>query len=211
MKDFIKNIRWLGHDGFLIEFKGFNVYIDPFKLKDYSRKADVIFVTHHHYDHFSEEDIVNLKKDGTVIVCPENGVKKLDNFDFILVNPGDTGEVNGVKYFCVPAYNIDKKFHPKENNWVGFVLDFDGIKLYHAGDTDFIPEMKEIKTDIALLPVSGTYVMTDEEAYSAAKAIKPEVAVPMHYGAIVGDKSNAEKFVSLCKDAGIETFVFEPF
>ncbi len=209
MKDFLKNISWLGHDGFLIEFKGLNIYIDPFKLKDYSKKADVIFVTHHHYDHFSEDDIKNLKKDGTVIVCPENGVKKLDGFDFILVNPGDTGEVKGVKYSCVPAYNIYKKFHPKENNWVGFILDFDGVKLYHAGDTDFIPEMKEIKTDIALLPVSGTYVMTDEEAYSAAKAIQPKIAVPMHYGAIVGDRSNAEKFVSLCEDAGIETFVFE--
>ncbi len=209
MRGFLENsVKWLGHDGFLIEFKGLNVYIDPFKLTDYTKKADIIFVTHSHYDHLSKEDIENLAKEETVIVCPENGAEQLKGYNVIKVNPQFKGEVKGIPFECIPAYNVNKHFHPKENNWVGYVIDFGGIKLYHAGDTDFIPEMSEINTDIALLPVSGTYVMTDKEAFEAAKAIKPKIAVPMHYGAIVGDKSNAEKFVSLCEKEGIETFVF---
>ncbi len=209
MRDFLKsNVKWLGHDGFLIEFKGLNVYIDPYKLKDYSKKADVIFVTHSHYDHLSKEDIDNLAKEDTLIVCPENGAEQLKGYQVLKVNPEYGGEAKGIKFSCVPAYNINKKFHPKDSNWVGYILDFDGIKLYHAGDTDFIPEMKDIDTDIALLPVSGTYVMTAEEAFEAAKAIMPKIAVPMHYGAIVGDKNDAERFEKLCKGEKIETFVF---
>ncbi|BBB32533.1 conserved hypothetical protein [Thermotomaculum hydrothermale] len=209
MREFLeKSVKWLGHDGFLIEFNGLNIYIDPFKLNDFSKKADIIFVTHSHYDHLSKEDIEKLAKDDTLIVCPENGAEQLDGYNVLKVNPGFAGEAKGISFKCVPAYNTNKKFHPKENNWVGYVIDFGGIKVYHAGDTDFIPEMKDIKTDIALLPVSGTYVMTDNEAFEAAKVIKPKIAVPMHYGSIVGDKSNADNFVSLCKSEGIETFVF---
>ncbi len=204
-----KSVKWLGHDGFLVEFEGLKVYVDPYKLRDFSKKADVIFVTHSHYDHLSEEDIENLLKKDTVIVCPENGAEQLEGLNVIKVNPSFKGEVKGLKFECVPAYNVDKKFHPKENNWVGYVIDFGGIKLYHAGDTDFIPEMGKIECDIALLPVSGTYVMTAEEAFEAAKAIKPKIAVPMHYGSIVGDRNDADRFVSLCKGEGIETFVFD--
>lgn len=204
-----KSVKWLGHDSFLIEIEGLNVYIDPYKLKDYSKKADVIFITHSHYDHLSKEDIENLLKKDTVIVCTENGAEQLDRLSVVKVNPSLKGEVKGLRFECAPAYNIDKKFHPRKNNWVGYIVNFGGIRLYHAGDTDFIPEMEKIKCDIALLPVSGTYVMTAEEAFEAAKALKPKIAVPMHYGSIVGNKNDADKFVSLCKREGIKTFVFD--
>ena len=209
-RDFLKeNVKWLGHDGFLVKHNGMNVFFDPYKLKDYSKKADIIFITHPHYDHLSLEDIEKIAKEDTVIVCPENGADQLKGYKVVKVNPSDEREVMGIGFKAVPSYNVNKKFHPKKNEWVGYIVDFGGIKIYHAGDTDFIPEMKDFKCNIALLPVSGTYVMTAEEAFEAAKAIKPDIAVPMHYGAIVGDKSDAEKFVSLCEKEGIETFVFE--
>ena len=209
--NFLENsVKWLGHDGFLIEFEGKRFFIDPYKVdKVFENSADVIFITHSHYDHLSQEDIKLLAKNDTVLVCPENGAEQLKEYRVIKVNPGFDGEVLGVKFKAVPSYNVDKKFHPKENNWVGYIVDFGGVKVYHAGDTDFIPEMKDFKCDIALLPVSGTYVMTAEEAFEAAKVIKPEIAVPMHYGSIVGDKNDAERFVSLCEKEGIKTFVFD--
>ena len=111
-----------------------------------------------------------------------------------MVRPGDRLSVGGVGIEAVPAYNLQKSFHPREKGWLGFVVEVEGVRIYHAGDTDFIPEMASIRADIALLPVSGTYVMTAEEAVEAAKAIAPKVAIPMHYGAIVGDDGDARDF-----------------
>ncbi|MCD6138823.1 MAG: MBL fold metallo-hydrolase [Deltaproteobacteria bacterium] len=188
----LKNITWLGHDGFLIKGDGKAIVIDPFQLKE-CEPADLILITHEHYDHCSPDDVKKVQKPSTVIVTEADSAKKLTG-DIRVVAPGDKLTVSGIPIEVVPAYNTNKKFHPKRNGWLGFIVTVDGVRLYHAGDTDLIPEMDSLKADIALLPVSGTYVMTAEEAVEAAKRIKPEIAIPMHYGAIVGSAEDALRF-----------------
>lgn len=192
IKDVVKNITWLGHDGFLIRGKNGVVVIDPFKVVE-SEKADLILITHEHYDHCSPEDIDKVRKESTVIVTDANSAAKLSG-DVQVVKPGDKVTAAGFTVEAVPAYNTNKSFHPKNNGWLGFVVTVDGVRIYHAGDTDLIPEMASLDVDIALLPVSGTYVMTAEEAVEAAKSIKPKTAIPMHYGGIVGSAGDARQF-----------------
>ncbi len=192
-REFAKKIKWLGHDGFRLE-SGKTVYIDPYEVSD-GPAADIILVTHEHFDHCSPDDIEKLKGPDTVIVTEKDSAKKIGG-DARIVKPGDSLEVAGIRIEAVPAYNVDKHFHPKEKGWLGFVVELEGVRVYHAGDTDFITEMKDLDVDIALLPVSGTYVMTAAEAVEAARAIKPKIAIPMHYGAIVGDAGDAEVFKS---------------
>ncbi|MCP4118335.1 MAG: MBL fold metallo-hydrolase [Desulfobacteraceae bacterium] len=186
-------IHWLGHDGIRID-AGITIYIDPFKIQP-GPPADLILITHEHFDHCSPEDIAKILKDDTVIVTEKESAKKLSG-DVRVMAPGDSLTVKGIEIEAVRAYNINKKFHPKANNWLGFILTIDGTRVYHAGDTDLIPEMKDIDADIALLPVSGTYVMTAKEAVEAALAINPSLVIPMHYGSIVGDTNDAETFKS---------------
>jgi L-ascorbate metabolism protein UlaG (beta-lactamase superfamily) len=193
------DIKWFGHSGFKILSQGKVIYIDPFKLSS-SEPADLILITHEHYDHCSGDDIAKIQRDDTQIVAAQECKPKLKG-DVRLVKPGDNLEVRGIKIEVVPAYNIGKDFHPKEDNKVGFVLDLEGERIYHAGDTDLIPEMNNIKCDIAILPVSGTYVMTAEEAAQAADILNPKVAIPMHYGEIVGSLSDAQRFKELAKCA----------
>jgi len=190
--DVVKNITWLGHDGFLIKGDGKAIVIDPFQVKE-CEPADIILVTHEHYDHCSPEDIKKIRKESTVIVTEADSAKKLSG-DVRAVQPGDKLTVSGIPIEAVPAYNKNKNFHPEQNGWLGFIVTVDGVRIYHAGDTDLIPEMDSFKTDIALLPVSGTYVMTAEEAVEAAKMIKPKIAIPMHYDAIVGSADDARRF-----------------
>ena len=192
VKDVLKNITWLGHDGFLIKGDGKAIVIDPFQVRQ-CEPADIILITHEHYDHCSPEDIRKIRKASTVIVTEADSAKKLSG-DVRVVQPGEKLTVSGIPIQAVPAYNTNKSFHPKENGWLGFVLTVDGVRIYHGGDTDLIPEMDSVEADIALLPVSGTYVMTAEEAVKAAKAIKPKLAIPMHYGAIVGSVDDARRF-----------------
>ncbi len=188
------NIHWLGHDSFRIEDQGKQIYIDPWKLSPKAVKADYIFVTHNHYDHFSKEDIQQIKTEHTKIIGPTDVAKQLGP-NAIAMQPNQEIKLDQLKILAVPAYNIGKKFHPRENKWIGFVITLsDGTTVYHAGDTDFIPEMKTLKVDIALLPVSGTYVMTSDEAIQAANAFRPAIVIPMHFGDIVGNKNDAEKF-----------------
>ena len=191
-----EGIEWFGQAS--IKIKGEKtIYIDPWKLKGEHEKADIVLVTHSHYDHLSPDDIAKLQKDDTVIVVPADGEAKLSG-DVRTVKPGDVVEIGGVKVEAVPAYNPNKEFHPKANNWVGYVITMGGKRYYHAGDTDFIPEMKELmEIDYAFLPVGGTYTMNAEEAAKAANLIKAKVTIPMHYGDIVGKKEDAEKFKSL--------------
>ncbi len=145
-------------------------------------KADIIFITHAHFDHFSAEDIARIKKDGTIIVATKDVTSKIGK-GTVTVVPGKNYTVGKLKVMTVPAYNPDKKFHPKGNNWVGYIITLsNGQKIYHAGDTDFIPEMQKIITDIALLPCGGTYTMTARQAAEAANFFKPKVLIPMHCG-----------------------------
>ena len=188
----LKNIKWLGHDGFAINAHDKIIVIDPFQIKEVV-PADIILITHSHYDHCSIEDIDKIIKPGTVIVTEAESAKKLSG-DVRVVKPGDKINVSGIDIEAVEAYNTNKAFHPKTNGWLGFIITIDGIRIYHAGDTDLIPEMDKFEADIALLPVSGTYVMTAEEAVEAAKRLKPEIAIPMHFDSIVGSKEDAVKF-----------------
>jgi len=188
----VENIKWLGHDSFLIN-GNILIYIDPWKLPDGSPKADIILVTHDHFDHCSPADIAAIQKNETEIICPPDSEGKLSGKIHIIA-PGDSLTVKGIKIEAVPAYNTDKNFHPKAKNWVGYIITVGGVRIYHAGDTDFIPEMSDIDTDIALLPVSGTYVMTAKEAVQAAEAVGAKINIPMHYGDIVGSDADAEYF-----------------
>jgi len=190
----LKNISWLGHASFKITNDKV-LYIDPWKLKK-EDKADIILITHPHYDHLSLEDISKIQTEDTIIVIPPDGASKLKG-NIKIVRPGDNLTIKGIDIKVVPAYNIKKDYHPKENGWVGFILNMKGTRIYHSGDTDFIPEMKKIKVDIALLPIGGTYTMDVAEAVEAVKAINPKVVIPMHYGDIVGSVEDAEKFKKL--------------
>ncbi|MCJ7616933.1 MAG: MBL fold metallo-hydrolase [Desulfobacterales bacterium] len=191
-QNLLKNIKWLGHSGFAINAHDKIIVIDPFQVKE-SIPADIILITHSHYDHCSVKDIDKIKKSDTVIVTEAESAKKLSG-DVRVVKPGDKITISGVQIEAVEAYNTNKAFHPKTNGWLGFIITVDGIRIYHAGDTDLIPEMDKFEVDIALLPVSGTYVMTADEAVEAAKRLKPEIAIPMHFDSIVGSKEDAVKF-----------------
>ncbi len=190
--DVIREIKWLGHDGFLIKGDGKVIVIDPFQVKE-CEPADLILVSHEHYDHCSPEDVEKILKDSTVIVTEADSAAKLSG-NIQVVRPGDKVNAAGISVETVPAYNTNKTFHPKANGWLGFVITVAGVRVYHAGDTDVIPEMDSVQADIALLPVSGTYVMNVQEAVEAAKMIKPKVVIPMHYGAIVGSADDAKHF-----------------
>ncbi len=177
------------------------LWIDPFQVKNGDPKADLLLITHAHGDHLSGPDMEKVVKADTVVAGPPDCIAKapVDDAKKIAIAPGDKKTIEGFEIEAVPAYNVDKPFHPKENNWVGFIVSVGGRRIYHAGDTDRIPEMKTFKTDVAFLPIGGTYTMTAEEAAAAASEdIKPELAVPFHYGAVVGSDADAERFRELC-------------
>jgi L-ascorbate metabolism protein UlaG (beta-lactamase superfamily) len=193
-------VHWLGHDSFVLQGSR-TIIIDPFKTKgDY--KADLLLISHEHSDHLSEDDIRRFTNASTTIVAPNICEKPLMAFtqEKKFVAPGTKIEVKGVSLETVPAYNLNKfrepgrVFHPKADGRVGFVVTLDGVRFYHSGDSDATPEMKSLEVDVAFLPISGTYVMTAEEASEVAKAMKVDVVVPMHFGAIVGSRADAERF-----------------
>ncbi len=189
----LNSIKWYGHASIMIKAEKI-IYIDPFELSSGTEKADIILITHEHYDHFSPEDIKKIQKENTVIVSTSDVIAKVKE-EKKEISPGKELEIYGVKIKAVPAYNIDKRFHPKERNWVGYIVEVNGVSVYHAGDTDFIPEMKNLgKIDIAFLPVGGTYTMNAKEAAQAANTISPKVAIPIHWGSIVGSEMDAETF-----------------
>lgn len=193
----VEAIHWLGHDCFKIT-NNLVIYTDPFNIKKQD-KADIILITHEHFDHCSPDDIKKIQTKDTVIVAPADCVSKLTG-TVKTIKPNETITVKGITINAIPAYNTNKRFHQKSRGWVGYIITVNNTRIYLAGDTDYIPEMNLLHNiDIALLPVSGTYVMTAEEAAQAAMAIKPKVAIPMHYGAIVGNIADAKKFEQLLK------------
>ncbi len=195
----VENISWLGHDSFRLKGEQV-VYIDPWKLSPEAELADVVLVTHEHRDHFSKDDIARISKADTVVVGPPAVAQQLGP-KTVTAKPGDVLDVAGLTIEVVPAYNLNKRFHPKTAGHVGYIVRLAGKRIYHAGDTDETPEMARIKCDIALLPVSGTYVMTAAEAAHAANTLHPALAIPMHYGdpSVVGTRADAEEFKRLAK------------
>lgn len=188
-------LHWLGHDSFRIDAE-MTIYIDPWKLAKDSPPADLILITHEHHDHFSKEDIEKIRRRDTQVVVTPTVAQGLSGA-VREVHPGDRVELEGVTVEVLPAYNIEKRFHPRSAGHVGYVIAVDGLRIYHAGDTDAIPEMRDLAPDIALLPVSGTYVMNPDEALEAIRLLQPKLVVPMHYGDIVGTLADAERLRSL--------------
>ncbi len=191
MEKLLEGTTWLGHDSFRIVAPEGVIYVDPWKLKG-GEKADLILITHEHHDHLSPEDVKRLQKPDTVIVTIAAAAKQLQG-DVRVVKPGDTLSVKGVHIQAVPAYNPNKQFHPKAAGHVGFVFTAGGRTIYHTGDTDLIPEMAHIQADVLLVPVGGKYTMTASEAAQAVNRIQPKVAVPMHWGDIIGSRADAER------------------
>jgi L-ascorbate metabolism protein UlaG (beta-lactamase superfamily) len=203
-------VHWLGHASFRLDSPLGVIYFDPWKLKS-DKKADFIFVTHDHYDHFSLDDILKISTGKTRVITEKGCKGKLSGFkgEIIIVKAGDKRKADGISFEVVPAYNVKKErlnFHPKEKGYLGFILDIGGTKIYHTGDTDFIPEMRNIDVDIALIPVGGTYTMDWSEAVDAVNSMRVRLVIPMHWGDIVGSKQDAIKFKEAVK---VETRILE--
>ncbi|MGM5481986.1 MAG: MBL fold metallo-hydrolase [Nanobdellota archaeon] len=191
------NIIRLNHSSFLIDSR-IKIFIDPYNVKT-DEKADFIFITHPHFDHYSINDIKKLAKKDTVIITPNFESSRKFEQELIKLRPWQKKNFKDLEFTAIPSYNINKQYHPKTNGWLGYIIEVGGEKIYHAGDTDFIDEMKTLgKVDYALLPVSGSYTMNPSEAALATKSIKPKVAIPMHYGGIIGDSKDAQDFEKMC-------------
>jgi len=212
-------IKWLGHAGFLIKNSKV-IYIDPYNIKENSEKADLILVTHSHYDHCSVVDINKIIKNGTKIIMTADCQSKITRFNvpirMEIIEPGQESTCGDIRISALYSYNIDKPFHNKEQAWVGYLIKMRDVLIYHAGDTDVIPEMQKLtgykqsgKKFIALLPVGGRFTMSAEEALEAAKIIKPFLAIPMHYGSIAGSEEDAQEFCNLCQEEGINAQILE--
>ncbi|MBU1136499.1 MAG: MBL fold metallo-hydrolase [Nanoarchaeota archaeon] len=202
------NLNWLGHSGFLIQtLDGIKIYIDPYKINT-TEKADIILLTHPHYDHCSLEDLQKISKNKTIVLCPADCQSKLtklnQEIDVRITEPEQEWEIGEIKIKAVPAYNINKAFHDKSELWNGYIIEINKTRIYHAGDTDLIPEIKNLKEiDLALIPVGGIYTMNHEQASNAAKIINPKLVVPMHYGSVIGTEKDADDFIEMCKKQGI--------
>lgn len=182
------------------------IYLDPYKRGKASHDADIVFITHSHYDHLDGPSLGNVVKKDTVIVCPESVAREISAKDIITMKAGQKKEIGDISVEAVPAYNLNKNYHPKANGWLGYIITMDGVRYYAAGDTDALPELEDIDCDIAFVPVGGTYTMTAAEAAELVNRIGPKVAVPIHYGTIVGRAADAETFRSKLAD-GIKAVI----
>ncbi|NCO11250.1 Zn-dependent hydrolase [Candidatus Pacearchaeota archaeon CG_4_9_14_0_2_um_filter_39_13] len=213
-------ILFLGHSGFFIR-NGKRIAIDPYNVSEkFQEKADLILITHSHYDHCSIKDIEKLAEPGTVVVCTadaQSKVMKIQGIDLQIIEAGEKIDLDEIKIEAIPAYNLRKEYHPKSEGWVGYLVKMGGSVVYHTGDSDFIPEMKNLtgygkhgNQFIVLLPVSGKYVMDAEKAAEAASILSPDLAIPMHYGAgVIGSEKDAEKFVELCNEVNVKAEILE--
>lgn len=200
-------LTWLGHASFLIKTKGLSIFIDPYNIGNFGEKADLIFITHAHRDHFEEETISRIANGNTSFVAPADVIKKIGSKRGVAVKPGEKGEILGIKYETIAAYNVDPEklgFHKKESNWVGFILEIEGKRIYHPGDTDLIEEMKTVHADLALIPCGGKFAMDIDEAIEATKIIDAKNFAPIHYRNLVGEegaKKLKKKFVESVRGA----------
>ncbi len=197
-QELVRGIEWLGHASFRIVADRV-IYIDPWQLEG-GPLADIILVTHEHGDHLSLDDIDKISTPDTILVCSKSCAEELQG-QVREVEPGDTVDLGALRIDVVPAYNTDKPNHPQGKGHVGYVVELDGRRIYHAGDTDVIPEMDEIECDVALLPIGGTYTMNAEQAADAVRRIGPRVVIPMHWGRIVGGESDVSRFRELVPES----------
>ena len=185
-----------------------NIYFDPFKIKDRLNDADYIFITHDHYDHYDVDSINNIRKDSTKIIIPSSLLDSCLNIfskeNILVVEPLKDYVIDDIKFSTVPAYNINKNFHPRSNNWVGYVINLNNYTYYIMGDTDAVEEAKNVSCDVLFIPIGGTYTMNYEEASKLTNIINPKIAVPIHYGTIVGSKSDGTNFINLINTEGKE-------
>ncbi|MBO6145777.1 MAG: MBL fold metallo-hydrolase [Bacilli bacterium] len=171
------------------------IYFDPYQIKEELHDADYIFITHDHYDHYDIDSINKIKNDNTKFIIPE-----VIDIDGLKVLPNKEYKIDDIYFKTIPSYNIDKSFHPKDRNYVGYIINIENVTYYIAGDTDITEENKKVKCDIALVPIGGTYTMDYKEAANLINEIKPTLAIPTHYGSIVGSKEDGEKFRELLNE-----------
>jgi L-ascorbate metabolism protein UlaG (beta-lactamase superfamily) len=192
----IERFTWFKQSAYRWDGDGATVYIDPWGVPEGAPEADVIFITHAHDDHFQPEEIQRLTKKDTQIVAPRDIAAELSG-NVRPVAPGDTVEAGGIKGQAVPAYNIAEErleMHPKANGWVGYVLQLGDATYYHAGDTDHLTDLETISPQVAFVPIGGTFTMDASEAAGLIRIMSPQLAVPMHYGFVVGSPADAERF-----------------
>ena len=192
----LKDFTWFRQSAMRYAGDGLRLFIDPWGTDPDDAQADLILITHAHDDHLQPSEIERLSGTQTKLVAPRDVAKELSG-DVTAVAPGESHEVAGVRFETVPAYNVVEErleMHPKANAWVGYVIDLGGRRYYHAGDTDGLTELESLTTDVAMVPIGGTYTMDAHEAAAFVKAMRPQLAVPMHYGFVVGSPSDAERF-----------------
>jgi L-ascorbate metabolism protein UlaG (beta-lactamase superfamily) len=209
----LEGFTWFRQSAYLWKGDGLTVAIDPWNVQS-DAPADLILITHAHEDHFQPPEIERLSGSGTKVVAPRQFAADVPG-DVTPVAPGDSVEVAGVKIQAVPAYNVAEErlqMHPRSNNWVGYLIELAGHTYYHAGDTDHVPELESIRTDVAFIPIGGTYTMDVPEAVGLVRAMAPGLAVPMHYGFVVGEPSDADRFATGAAPVEVQTLTpVDPF
>lgn len=183
------------------------IYFDPYKIENNSNDADIIFITHNHYDHMDIDSISKIKKEDTIIVAPksmEDAIRNIEFKEYIFLNPNEEVNIDNLNIKTIPAYNIEKTFHPRSNNWLGYIITYNNISYYVAGDTDKTIDNEKVKCDIALIPIGGHFTMNVNEATELIKTIKPKIVIPTHYGSIIGNTTDGERLKANLSDTDIE-------
>ena len=183
------------------------IYFDPYKIEKDTHDADLIFITHDHYDHMDSKSIEKVKNENTIIIAPksmEKDIKKIEFKDYIFLNPNEELNINNLNIKTIEAYNNHKPFHPKKNNWLGYIVTYNNISYYIAGDTDKTIENEKVKCDVAFLPIGGYFTMDAKDAADLIRIINPKVVIPIHYGSIVGNKNDGKKLKEFLLDTNIE-------
>lgn len=183
------------------------IYFDPYKIEDEKHDADIIFITHNHYDHMDNESINKIKNDNTIIVAPktmEDIIRNIEFKKYVFLNPNEEINIDNFNIKTIPAYNIEKTFHPRENNWLGYIVTYNDISYYIAGDTDKTIDNEKVKCDVAFIPIGGHFTMDVTESSELIRIINPKIVIPIHYGSIIGDPSDGKKLKELLSDTNIE-------